>query len=104
MRLGAYPAVLEPGSVVAEAYQSTEVSERHRHRFEVNPAMVAQLEHRGLRFVAKDLETRSRMEILERDDHPFFLATQFHPEFLSRPLRPAPLFLGLIRAAHLSSP
>lgn len=74
------------------------IAERHRHRYEVNPELVAQLETKGLRFVAKDADTGMRMEILERDDHPFFVGTQFHPEFLSRPLRPSPLFVGLLQA------
>lgn len=76
------------------------ITERHRHRYEVNPALVDQLEalEHGLRFVARD-ETGMRMEILERTDHPFYLGTQFHPEMLSRPLRPSPLFVGLLRAA-----
>lgn len=76
------------------------ITERHRHRYEVNPALVEQLEapEYGLRFVARD-ETGMRMEILERTDHPFYLGTQFHPEMLSRPLHPSPLFVGLLRAA-----
>lgn len=74
------------------------VDERHRHRYEVNPELVSQIESTGLRFVGKD-DTGQRMEIAERVDHPFFVGTQYHPEFLSRPLQPAPLFLGLLEAA-----
>ena len=74
------------------------VDERHRHRYEVNPTMVADLERRGLRFVGKD-ESGQRMEIVELKDHPYFVAGQFHPEFKSRPGKPSPLFLGLILAS-----
>lgn len=74
------------------------INERHRHRYEVNPELVSQLEGHGLRFVAKD-ESGMRMEILERSDHPFYMGTQFHPEFLSRPLHPSPLFVGLLQAS-----
>ena len=74
------------------------VDERHRHRYEVNPTMIAQFEVRGLRFVGKD-ESGQRMEIVELTGHPYFVASQFHPEFKSRPGKAAPLFLGLILAA-----
>ncbi|XP_058764344.1 uncharacterized protein LOC131637787 [Vicia villosa] len=74
------------------------VDERHRHRYEVNPDMVSQLESAGLSFVGKD-ETGSRMEIVELPSHPFFIGVQFHPEFKSRPGKPSPLFSGLIEAA-----
>ena len=77
-----------------------EISERHRHRFEVNPALVETFEKNGLHFVAT-CPNNERMEILElsREDHPFFVACQYHPEFLSRPLKPSPPFLGLMLAA-----
>ncbi len=74
------------------------MDERHRHRYEVNPTMVEQLEAKGLRFVGKD-ETGERMEIVELTGHPYFVASQFHPEFKSRPGKASPLFLGLILAA-----
>jgi len=74
------------------------VDERHRHRYEVNPTMVAALEERGLRFVGKD-ETGQRMEVVELTGHAFFVASQFHPEFKSRPNKPSALFLGLVLAA-----
>ncbi|KAF7835866.1 CTP synthase [Senna tora] len=74
------------------------VDERHRHRYEVNPDMISQLENAGLSFVGKD-ETGSRMEIVELPGHPFFIGVQFHPEFKSRPGKPSPPFLGLIAAA-----
>ncbi|KAG9448064.1 hypothetical protein H6P81_014192 [Aristolochia fimbriata] len=74
------------------------VDERHRHRYEVNPNMIAALENAGLSFVGKD-ETKRRMEILELPGHPYFVGVQFHPEFKSRPGKPSPLFLGLIAAS-----
>ncbi|XP_014490232.1 CTP synthase isoform X1 [Vigna radiata var. radiata] len=74
------------------------VDERHRHRYEVNPDLISQLESAGLSFVGKD-ETGKRMEIVEFPGHPFFIGAQFHPEFKSRPGKPSPLFLGLITAA-----
>jgi CTP synthase len=74
------------------------IHERHRHRYEVNPEMVEELEAAGLRFVGKDTEGE-RMEIIELKGHPYFFATQYHPEFKSRPNRPSPPFVGLIEAA-----
>jgi CTP synthase len=90
MRLGAYPAVLDAGSVVAEAYGGTEVSERHRHRYEVNNAYRAQLTAAGLRFsgTSPDNELVEFVE-LPAEVHPFFVATQAHPELKSRPTRAA---------------
>ena len=73
----------------------TRIVERHRHRYEMNPAYVDRLEGAGLLFSAKNDE---KMEVLELPGHPFFLATQFHPEFTSRPTRPNPAFLGFVRA------
>ncbi|WIK65433.1 CTP synthase [Gleimia hominis] len=99
MRLGAYPAVIAEGSVVARAYGSTEVTERHRHRFEVNNAYRERIEREsGLRFSGTSPDG-SLVEFVEYADHPFFVATQGHPEFKSRPTRPHPLFAGLIEAA-----
>ena len=76
------------------------IVERHRHRFEVNPSVVPLLEEKGLRFVAT-CTNNERMEILELDrkEHPYFVACQYHPEFLSRPFKPSPVFKGLILAA-----
>jgi len=74
------------------------VDERHRHRYEVNPELIEQIESAGLRYVGKD-ETGQRCEIMELDDHPYFVGTQYHPEFKSRPGRPSPPFLGLMKAA-----
>ncbi len=100
MRLGLYPAVLAEGSLVRELYGSEVVHERHRHRYEVNNAYREILEAAGL--VCSGLSPDGRLvEFVElsRDVHPFFVATQAHPEFLSRPTRPHPLFSGLVEAA-----
>jgi len=100
MRLGAYPATLREGSVVAQTYGSTDVSERHRHRYEVNNVYREQLEDAGL-VVSGESPDSSLVEFVElpRDVHPYYVSTQAHPEFLSRPTRAHPLFAGLIRAA-----
>ena len=100
MRLGAYPAVLREGSVVAEAYGKTQVSERHRHRFEVNNDYRDQLESAGLHIsgTSPDGNLVEFVE-LDRSMHPYYVATQAHPEFKSRPTNAHPLFAGLVRAA-----
>ena len=100
MRLGAYPAVLEPGSVVAEAYQATEVSERHRHRYEVNNAYRDRIAASGLRFSGTSPDGHL-VEFVEypRETHPFLVGTQAHPELKSRPTRPHPLFVAFVGAA-----
>ena len=99
MRLGAYPAVLTPGSIVAQAYRDTRVSERHRHRYEVNNAYREQLSKVGLQVsgVSPDGRLVEFVE-LDRDLHPFYVATQAHPELKSRPTRPHPLFAAFVRA------
>ncbi|HEY2079056.1 MAG TPA: CTP synthase [Streptosporangiaceae bacterium] len=100
MRLGLYPAVLAEGSLVRELYGEPAVSERHRHRYEVNNAYRPMLEKAGL--ICSGLSPDGRLvEFVElpRDLHPFFVATQAHPELLSRPTRPHPLFSGLVSAA-----
>jgi len=74
------------------------IHERHRHRYEVNPQYVKQFQEKGLLFIGHD-EKGERMEILELRDHPYFVATQYHPEYKTRPLRPTPIFLGFILAA-----
>lgn len=74
------------------------MNERHRHRYEVNKTYVPQLEEAGLKFVGTD-EDEARMEIVELDNHPYYVAVQFHPEYLSRPLKPSPPFMGLILAS-----
>ncbi|KAJ8908659.1 hypothetical protein NDN08_005364 [Rhodosorus marinus] len=99
MRLGARKTVLrESDCMAAWLYGKSDIWERHRHRYEVNPDYVERLEKCGVHFVGTD-ENMVRMEILERKDHPFFFATQFHPEYLTRPGKPSPPFLGLIMAA-----
>ena len=100
MRLGAYDAVLVPGSIVAEVYGAERVSERHRHRYEVNNAYRGQLEGAGL-LVSGVSPDRSLVEFIElpRETHPYYVGTQAHPEFKSRPTRAHPLFAGLIGAA-----
>jgi CTP synthase len=100
MRLGAYDAVLTEGSVIAEAYGSTRVSERHRHRYEVNNSYRARLEEAGL-VISGVSPDSSLVEFVElpREVHPYYVATQAHPEFKSRPTRAHPLFAGLIGAA-----
>lgn len=99
MRLGAYPAWLKAGTIAHKAYQSQKISERHRHRYEVNPAYVETLEQAGLTFSGMSPDGKL-VEVLELPTakHPFFLATQFHPEFKSTPLHPHPLFLAFIKA------
>ncbi|VEU43364.1 unnamed protein product [Pseudo-nitzschia multistriata] len=99
MRLGARETTLREGSIAREIYGSKNIMERHRHRYEVNPALVDRLEALGLRFSGKNTDkSGERMEVIEldRSDHPYFIAAQFHPEFTSRPEKPNPLFLGLL--------
>jgi CTP synthase len=101
MRLGSYPCVLKEGSVAREAYGAAKISERHRHRYEVNPEYIEPLEKAGLVFSGRSPDG-VLMEIAElpKKVHPFFVGTQFHPEFLSRPLNPHPLFMAFIKAAR----
>jgi CTP synthase len=100
MRLGAYPATLVPGSIVEQAYGSTAVSERHRHRYEVNNAYRDRLEAAGLMISGTSPDGRL-VEFIElpRHTHPFFAATQAHPELKSRPTRAHPLFRAFLGAA-----
>ena len=98
MRLGAYDASLSPGSQVAEIYGSTEIDERHRHRYEVDIKYREQLEAAGLRFSGMSPDGRLP-EIVEWTDHPWFIGVQFHPELKSKPFEPHPLFKDFIRAA-----
>ncbi len=98
MRLGLYPCQLTPGSIAAKAYQSALVEERHRHRFEFNNKFRADFEKHGMCFSGLSPDGKLA-EIVELKDHPFMLATQFHPEFLSRPNRPHPLFNAFVSAA-----
>ncbi len=97
MRLGLYPCELMPGSIVSKAYETDLVQERHRHRFEFNNEYREQFEVNGMRFSGLSPDGRL-VEIAELADHPFMVGTQFHPEFLSRPNRPHPLFVAFIKA------
>jgi CTP synthase len=97
MRLGLYPCVLQPGTLAADAYGQPVVQERHRHRFELNNAYRDILQENGMRFSGISPDGRL-MEIAELENHPFMVGTQFHPEFLSRPNRPHPLFVAFLRA------
>ena len=98
MRLGTYPAKLVPGSKVAEIYGTTDITERHRHRYEVNVYYKDRLEKVGLLFsgLSPDGELP---EIVEIPDHPWFIGVQFHPELKSKPFDPHPLFTSFIKAA-----
>ncbi len=100
MRLGTYPCKLRSGTIAQAAYGADEVEERHRHRYEVNPQYVMKLTEAGLKFSGVSPD-HNLMEIAElpQSEHPFFLGTQFHPEFLSRPLSPHPLFVAFVKAA-----
>jgi len=101
MRLGARETILKDGSAARRLYGKEKVMERHRHRYEVNPALVPRLEDAGLHFVGRNTDASGeRMEVVElsEETHPYFLAAQFHPEFTSRPELPNPLFLGLLQA------
>jgi CTP synthase len=98
MRLGKYPCRLKPASLAWKAYGADEVWERHRHRYEVNPEYVPLFEEKGLVISGKSPD-RIFVEVIELQDHPWFLACQFHPEFKSKPYEPHPLFSSFIAAA-----
>jgi CTP synthase len=98
MRLGAYPAVLQRGSQAAAIYGTTEISERHRHRYEVNTAYRGRLEQHGMRFSALSPDG-VLPEMIEYENHPWFIGVQFHPELKSRPFDPHPLFASFVGAA-----
>lgn len=100
MRLGSRPTIFQVDDCMTKRLYggASHVDERHRHRYEVNPDLVDAIEAAGLIFVGKD-ETGQRCEIFELKDHPYFVATQYHPEFKSRPGKPSPPFFGLVRAA-----
>ena len=102
MRLGAYDAVLTPGSKVADIYGSTDISERHRHRYEVNIGYCDQMEATGLKLSGRSPDG-VLPEIVEREDHPWFIGVQFHPELKSRPFAPQPLYASFIGAAKVQS-
>src|SRR5512133_1197508 len=96
MRLGLYPCDLKAGSLAKAAYGVDQVEERHRHRFEFNNDYRAQLEEAGMRLSGLSPDGRL-VEIVEIKDNPFMVGTQFHPEFLSRPNRPHPLFYAMVK-------
>lgn len=99
MRLGKRISILTPGSLASKMYNDkTEIWERHRHRYEVNPDYVKKLEIEGLKFTGRDDEGE-RMEVIEIEDHPFFFGVQFHPEFKSKPFAPSPPFYAFLAAA-----
>ncbi|MEA2993365.1 MAG: synthase [Alphaproteobacteria bacterium] len=102
MRLGAYAAMLQRGSRVANIYGTSEISERHRHRYEVNTAYKGRLEQRGMRFSGMSPDG-ILPEIVEYEDHPWFVGVQFHPELKSRPFEPHPLFASFVEAAVVQS-
>jgi CTP synthase len=102
MRLGAYPAHLKPGTRVAAIYGTDYISERHRHRYEVNTAYMARLEQHGMRFCGVSPDGLLP-EIVEYVDHPWFIGVQFHPELKSRPFEPHPLFSSFVEAAMVQS-
>jgi len=99
MRLGAWTCVLQPESLASKSYGKTEVSERHRHRYEFNREYEALLTGGGLRITGTTPDA-TYVEIVEIPDHPYFLGCQFHPEFKSKPLEPHPLFTAFIKASY----
>lgn len=99
MRLGAYPCVLKPGSISHKAYGVDMIFERHRHRYEFNNAYRSALEEAGLKVVGTS-PNGELVEVVELEDHPWFVGVQFHPEFKSKPLAPHPLFVDFIRASY----
>ena len=103
MRLGAYPAALTRGSRVAGIYGTTEISERHRHRYEVNTGYKGRLEQHGMRFSGMSPDG-ILPEIIEYEDHPWFIGVQFHPELKSRPFEPHPLFASVHRRGGGAEP
>ena len=102
MRLGAYPCILKDGTLAKELYGTEKISERHRHRYEYNNEYKEKFENAGL-ICSGTSPDGKLVEIVEYRKHPYFIAGQFHPEFKSRPNRPAPLFVGLVRAAKVVS-
>jgi len=98
MRLGNYPVKITKNSPIIKIYNKNTIIERHRHRYEINPDYISMIEEEGLHFFGRSPDNR-RMEIAYLDLHPFFAASQFHPEFKSRPMAPAPLFYHFVKAA-----
>ena len=98
LRLGAYPCEIKPGTTMERCYGTHSISERHRHRYEFNNRYREMFEAAGVVFSGINPQ-QNLVEIVEIPDHPFFIASQFHPEFTSRPMRANPLFYGFIRAS-----
>ena len=98
LRLGAYPCVIQPGTTMEKCYGSSRISERHRHRYEVNNDYREQLRQKGLTLSGISPDG-NLVETIELTDQPFFVGVQYHPEFKSRPNKPHPLFKGFIGAA-----
>lgn len=94
---GAYPCIIKEGSLANKVYKAKEISERHRHRYEFNNDYRQMLEEKGLT-ISGTSPDGNLVEIVEIKNHPYFIAGQFHPELKSRPNRPAPLFVGLVKA------
>ena len=100
MRLGAWDCKLKPGTMAKKLYGKSEISERHRHRYEFNNQYLKELVKNGM-VISGTSPDGKLVEIIELKGHPFFVGTQFHPELKSRPLNPHPLFMGFIKAASL---
>lgn len=98
MRLGSQKCRLEAGSLSAQIYGQSIISERHRHRYEVNEVLLPRIEKEGMRIAGQSIDG-SLVEMIELPDHPWFVASQFHPEFKSTPRDGHPLFAGFIKAA-----
>ena len=99
MRLGAYACELIPGTMTQKIYGQNQIMERHRHRYEVNENFVAELEKHGMKIAGRSVDN-TLVEIVEIPSHPFFIACQFHPEFLSTPRAPHPVFVNFVKAAR----
>ena len=98
MRLGSYPCKIKEGTLANRVYKEININERHRHRFEYNNDYREKMEKAGLT-ISGTSPDGTLVEMVEIENHPFFIASQFHPEFKSRPDKPAPLFVALVKAA-----
>ena len=97
MRLGAYKCQLKPGSKVSKAYNTDKISERHRHRYEFNNEFIGAFEEKGMRATGKNPDT-NLVEVVEIENHPWFVGAQFHPEYKSTVDNPHPLFVAFVKA------
>ena len=98
MRLGAYPCKIRPNTIMASAYGEEMISERHRHRYEFNNDYLEQFEAAGMKAVGVNPDT-NLVEVVEIENHPWFVGTQYHPEYKSTVLSPSPLFVAFVKAA-----